>query len=417
MNLGTILSPEDEQKICDLHLNHQKSMQDLMKMFKVGDVKLRKIFKENGIDSFVRVKPPPIKKIFSQEEIEIIINEYAKGKSLNEIGKMFGCQDGPIRRILKEKQLLRLKNATFYSELKTQNNELEIIRLFSENKMAINKIGEKFGVGKIAIKKILQKHNVKPKKVYERLTKEREIQIINEYLNSDKTQKNIADEFSVCDRTVFEILTKNKIPRRKSKHIVKNPDRRPPYQKLVDKYGPELAEIKFIESNKKRKETRLKNLEKFGSPIPTPGGGYGIRVIYKNIFFRSLTELSYFVKEIETKNFIWESAEQLKFRIPYVFANKKRSYFPDFFVENKYLIEIKPMKKQNDPVVQKKAAAAKEFCKLYGFEYQMLGYKTDFELLRKLYKENMISAFKESEKSRMEKTLFRDWAQESIEIF
>lgn len=108
----------------------------------------------------------------------------------------------------------------------------------------------------------------------------------------------------------------------------------------------------------------------FGKPT-SPKSGYGWCGWYKNIIFRSLYELEYMVNNLKDRQ--WVSAESLEFMIPYI--NKdgiKRNYFPDFFVDGKYLIEIKPEHKMNDPDVLAKKNAAEQWCFDRNFEYIMI---------------------------------------------
>lgn len=105
---------------------------------------------------------------------------------------------------------------------------------------------------------------------------------------------------------------------------------------------------------------------------PRTGLGNGCSGWYMGNYFRSTYELNYIVNFLPSYK-IWESAENNKFRIEYTDASGKiRNYYPDFFVDNKFLIEIKPAYKQSEANVLIKKKAAEEWCLIYGYEYMMI---------------------------------------------
>jgi hypothetical protein len=110
----------------------------------------------------------------------------------------------------------------------------------------------------------------------------------------------------------------------------------------------------------------------YGKPSPQ-GSGSGWKGWYKNWFFRSLRELSYVINVIEKNKWTWFSAEKAEFAIKYVFFdNKIRTYFADFVVNEKKLVEVKPIKLHNSPLVLSKTKAAKEFCLKKSFEFEII---------------------------------------------
>jgi len=93
---------------------------------------------------------------------------------------------------------------------------------------------------------------------------------------------------------------------------------------------------------------------------------------YKGWFFRSLKELSYALL-CEKNKVEWESAETSEFAVPYTdIYGKKRRYYPDFFIDNHIIVEVKPTKHQKGKLVQLKAQAMKEFCDAKGYTYMMV---------------------------------------------
>ncbi len=134
------------------------------------------------------------------------------------------------------------------------------------------------------------------------------------------------------------------------------------YDVWVEKYGLEVANKKLIDY--KEKQSLLSRGEKnpmFGKPAPKNSGN-GICGWYKGWFFRSLLELSYMIFVIERFNLSWESGEVEKYKIPYNFDGINKNYFPDFVINEKYVIECKPKKLWGTKINNIKFNFAKDFC-------------------------------------------------------
>ena len=109
-----------------------------------------------------------------------------------------------------------------------------------------------------------------------------------------------------------------------------------------------------------------------GKPAPQ-GSGNGWSGWYKGWYFRSFLELSYMINVIEKQKLNWKNGELKEYKIPYIdYDGKQRNYFPDFVIENKIIIEIKPKNLKNSQVVLSKKQGALEWCKKYNFEYQLI---------------------------------------------
>lgn len=144
-----------------------------------------------------------------------------------------------------------------------------------------------------------------------------------------------------------------------------------------DKFkGKTIEEIWGEEkATKMRKQYTLSRSGKgnnmYGKPSPH-GSGNGWSGWYKGWFFRSLKELSYMIYVIERFNFKWESAETKKFKIEYIdWKNSSRTYHPDFLIEGKYLVEIKPKRLWNSDGVKRKKEAAIKFCDENNLTYKL----------------------------------------------
>ncbi|HUS51721.1 MAG TPA: NUMOD3 domain-containing DNA-binding protein, partial [Candidatus Paceibacterota bacterium] len=90
------------------------------------------------------------------------------------------------------------------------------------------------------------------------------------------------------------------------------------YNIWVEKYGKEIADNNQRVLNRKRSiNASGKKNSMYVKPTPQ-GSGNGWSGWYKGWFFRSLRELSYMIKEIETKNKKWRTAETKDLKIKYV---------------------------------------------------------------------------------------------------
>lgn len=144
------------------------------------------------------------------------------------------------------------------------------------------------------------------------------------------------------------------------------------YDCWVEKYGKETADEKLTNYKKLLSSQRQgKKNSMFGKPAPR-GSGNGWSGWYKGWYFRSLLELSYMIKVIERFNLPWKSAECKELSIPYSnWEGNQKTYFADFLIADKYLVECKPKKLHGSVSVQSKAKGAKLFCEKKGLTYKL----------------------------------------------
>jgi hypothetical protein len=164
------------------------------------------------------------------------------------------------------------------------------------------------------------------------------------------------------------------------------------HKKWEEKYGIERANE--LSDKWKTKISLLSSGENngmYGKPSPQ-GSGNGWSGWYKGWYFRSLHELSYMINVIERFNLKWEKGEQIKYRIEYLdWKNNKRSYHPDFIIENKFMIEIKPKKLWNSDEIKRKKEAAERWCKENNFKYKLKDIKNmEFNELKPLIINNKV---------------------------
>jgi hypothetical protein len=78
------------------------------------------------------------------------------------------------------------------------------------------------------------------------------------------------------------------------------------------------------------------------------------------------------IKVIDRYNIKWESGENKKYKIQYIDRDgTSRNYFPDFIIENKYIVEIKPNKLKNTISVLEKRNAAIEHSNKLNMKYKI----------------------------------------------
>jgi hypothetical protein len=147
----------------------------------------------------------------------------------------------------------------------------------------------------------------------------------------------------------------------------------------IELYGEEkAAQLK----DKISKKTSGKNNPMFGKPSPT-GSGNGWSGYYSNYYFRSLLELSFIINIAERFKLDLKSAESI--RIRYLNNDKDRNYIPDFIVNDKYLIEIKPKQLINSQNVILKRNAALEYCSKVNLIYKIMSPRIiEFSVFREL---------------------------------
>lgn len=146
------------------------------------------------------------------------------------------------------------------------------------------------------------------------------------------------------------------------------------YDVWLEKYGKDEAD-RLLKLKKTRNSIASsgKNNPMYGKPSPQ-GSGNGWSGWYKEYYFRSILELSFIINYIERFNFTVKQTESDTYKIPYVsYDGKERNYYPDFLLNNKYLVEIKPKKLiDGSNLVRLKANAANEFCKNNGLIYKLI---------------------------------------------
>jgi hypothetical protein len=178
------------------------------------------------------------------------------------------------------------------------------------------------------------------------------------------------------------------------------------YDVWTEKYGEQEANKRLVECRRKQSLSESgKNNPMYGRPTPV-GSGNGWSGWYKKWYFRSIRELSYMINVIEKNNYKWRTAETNDLKISYVdYFGISRTYRADFLLNEKILIEVKPIKLFNTLTNILKKRAAIEFCKQNNMEYRIVDVKPlGIDILKSMY-ENKDIIFIERYEEKMEKFL------------
>lgn len=124
----------------------------------------------------------------------------------------------------------------------------------------------------------------------------------------------------------------------------------------------------------------------FGRPTPR-GAGNGWKGWYRDLYFRSLRELSFMLIS-ERDGVEWIAGETL--RIAYIDTQgTERTYRPDFIC-GRDVIELKPAKLINTPAVRAKTAAAQAYCAEHGLSYKIFDCGIDLDLIQHAYESGLL---------------------------
>ena len=174
---------------------------------------------------------------------------------------------------------------------------------------------------------------------------------------------------------------------------------RPYHLDLLLKYNKDEVDLIIKETNRKISEKMKGNKNPmFGKPSPI-GSGNGWGGCYKNWYFRSISELSFMIAYIERFGMKWVNGENKKYRIEYLTSEGSiRNYYPDFIIDNKYMIECKPKKLWDTVSVKSKQEYAIAFCLNSNLKYKIIDpILLNFETIDFLYTKKIIIFNKTSE--------------------
>ncbi len=290
------------------------------------------------------------RKDWSIEEESYLKNACKDGRTVKEMIKHLGRNDGSIRTKI---DLMGLK-PKIYGFTDEQKSEI-ISNYHHEGGISLAKrLGLKLAlVNQWAIRNGLRRDN--------RMSPDKEREILEFY-------RQVKDGFKTIKKYKIHFFALQRLLKKYGQNQLKN-RKKGMYECWVANYGKEIADQKQAILNKAASERFMGEKNPMFGKVPNKAWGQGWRGRYKGVFFRSLKEL-FFMILLDKFNLAWESGETVEHRIPY-FDNqgKKRNYFPDFIVSNKYIFEIKPKWQHTNPLVVSKRLAAEVLCAKRGWKY------------------------------------------------
>lgn len=158
-------------------------------------------------------------KILEKEiPIESIIQSFEKGNSNRIIAEELNINERTVSQKLKERGFKRPVVII---------DEDEIIRLYTQELKTCNELGEQFNVCHTTILNILKRHKIQPRDSHTALKtlsllEPNKDEIIDLYVNKNKSAQFIADKFGCNQNTVIKFLAKNNIKMRERYTILKS---------------------------------------------------------------------------------------------------------------------------------------------------------------------------------------------------
>lgn len=287
-----------------------------------------------------------------------------------------------------------------YRKRTPQLESLVISEYQNDPKLGTRGLAEKIGISRILIKQILKENNIKRKRSgLKQDFEEEKVDLIITLFKSCKNLKQIKDETGFSDGRIRKVIRENfksefsiypdynciRLEQRKTEIIDMYLNKGETIESLAVKLNVGVSAIyRYM-----RKYWKVK------PPVRICHKTTGIGVTYKNHFFRSLLELSFFISFIEKRGLEYESGEQEKYTIHYSDkAGKKRRYFPDFIIKmgnKKTIFECKPKSQWTDEKVLLKAAAARKFAKKRGMKYKILDCPLCKQEIKERFEENLLT--------------------------
>ena len=220
------LSNKQELDVCRLYEEEEKTQPELGKMFGVSGGTIGRILKRRGVR--IRTMKESKGGLMDEQEQEVCRLYVEEEMNTVELGRMFGVTQGCIYLILIRRGI---KTRTI-SEAQggiTDEQELEVCRLYVEEEKSSRDLGRMFGVTKRPILNILKRRGVKrrtsggeaqkgrPNMKNRALTDEQEQEVEYLYLEEEKSSRDLGRMFGVSQGCISLILKRRGIKMRTSK--------------------------------------------------------------------------------------------------------------------------------------------------------------------------------------------------------
>jgi predicted HTH domain antitoxin len=343
-------------------------------------------------------------KLSIEQELEVIKIYQEQTISAENVGKMYGVSERPILAILKRHNIHR-KNTYEHMGHKFSKEDINIIIDDYKNGITQKVIGDRYGVCRKVIRKLLTKNGIKVRNTQDnRIIKKEYIpEIVRLYVEEGWSSGKIAKMYKVTHGSILPILWENNVKMRLSGEGGKlfNREEELKICKIYTSKNISLLELGELFGCTQGPIKRV--LVSYGivirylsSSIYRYNGGWGISGFYNGYHFRSINELSFIINYLEKKNIKFKSGESnLGIKYYHSGMHKIRRYYPDF-ITDKYMFENKPKCFWHTIENVEKSNSAKEYCKLHNLIYQFVDYPVILSPILERYFSGQISFSKKS---------------------
>lgn len=154
-------------------------------------------------------KAPLYKKLLSNEQITSICNLYQQRETIDNLATAYNLNQNTIKTILRDNNVkVSHKKIESNKKVLSLEQQQEVIMAYKQGGNFLD-IGEKFGVSKYTIERIIKTNNIPIKKNYKRaLSSKKEKEVIEAY-KKRVAISDIAKDFSVSENTIRRILKAN----------------------------------------------------------------------------------------------------------------------------------------------------------------------------------------------------------------
>lgn len=395
-------SKEIESEIVDLYTVKNLKYIDIATKLNLTISNVSSVLRRSGI-------LPDRKRKFTgitPDEENYILEFYTnKKKTVEWIQKQTNIPKERIKKFLTESHLT-IKTSGDFNRTPLIDEEKDDLVLLYENKVPLVEIMSSFRIKVQTLFKILSERGceVRDKKSMFRRANELSEENKSQVLNLIKTGLTVDEIMNLMPDGVSALKVKEFL-----RNHFKPKNNNATYLWLL-RCSPDVAAVKIKELKEKQSiKKKGKNSIFYGKPARN-SAGKGWKGWYKGVFFRSLRELSYML-HLDENQIIWESAERKRFVVEYVnYDGGDRTYRPDFFVDNKKLIEIKPVKLHNTPRVMLKATAAIKKYSEMGLAYEVLDFQIDRAKIQKALSEGLVKFYGDFEQK------FKDWTPKKSKL-
>lgn len=371
------------------------------------------------------------KRTFTKEQEDTIAEIYQREGSIIALSRQYKASQVSIKRVL-ELRNIPIKDNPYYST-SAQIDESELVRLYEEEYYSMEDLKAHFRTNHRRVKRILLAHGlgVVPRKSVKHISPECVDDILT-YFYGGLSLTEICQRVGVGAYKVKEVLNDHGIIMRGKGelniiHITPEEASKmkriydetlslrlvgrefgfsPPFVKeAIKRYYPDFEvstehpsteQIWMYEHGIRKGRKMFKELmskiadERRGKPGPRPSPGTfgrGVSGWYRDLYFRSLKELSFILKY--EKEHEVESAEAV-IRVKYKDGDRFRHYYPDFILDKTIIVEVKCIYQRDDRITKAKMKALKRYCKTHGYTCRFEDAEIDHPAIKNLYREGKV---------------------------